>query len=136
MYRLWLIAGAANMLLALIIAAAVGHRLEGEFVPVIRAIFDTAREMHFVHALALIAVGIVSAQFGRKLMIDLAGWAFLVGIVCFCGGIYLGFGPNATQVRPLIPIGGVALMAGWVLFAAGALFLKRPVAAQTSAASG
>lgn len=125
MYRFWLIAGALNMLLALIVAAAVGHRLEGEFVPVIRAIFDTAREMHFVHALALIAVGIVSAQFGRKLLIDLAGWAFLAGIVFFCGGIYLGFGPNATQVRPLIPLGGVSLMLGWILFAAGAFFLRR-----------
>ena len=125
MYRFWLIAGALNMLLALIVAAAVGHRLEGEFVPVIRAIFDTAREMHFVHALALIAVGIVSAQFGRKLLIDLAGWAFLVGTVFFCGGIYLGFGPNATQVRALIPLGGASLMLGWILFAAGAFFLKR-----------
>ena len=126
MYRFWLIAGALNMLLALIVAAAVGHKLEGEFVPVIRAIFDTAREMHFVHALALIAVGIVSAQFGRKLLIDLAGWAFLVGVILFCGGIYLGFGPNATQVRALIPLGGASLMLGWVMFAAGVFFLKRP----------
>jgi uncharacterized membrane protein YgdD (TMEM256/DUF423 family) len=125
MYRLWLIAGAVNMLLALIVAAAVGHKLEGEFVPIVRNIFDTAREMHFVHALALIAVGIVSAQFGRKLLIDLAGWAFLAGIVFFCGGIYAAFGPNATAVKPLIPVGGLSLMAGWVLFAAGALFLKR-----------
>ena len=124
MYRFWLIAGALNMLVALIVAAAVGHRLEGEFVPVICAIFDTAREMHFVHALALVAVGIISAQFGRKLMIDLAGWALLAGIVFFCGGIYLGFGPNATAVRPLIPVGGVSLMAGWILFAVGAFFLK------------
>jgi uncharacterized membrane protein YgdD (TMEM256/DUF423 family) len=113
------------MLAALIVAAAVGHRLEGEFVPVIRAIFDTAREMHFVHALALIAVGIVSAQFGRKLVIDLAGWAFLVGIVLFCGGIYAGFGPNAVQARALIPVGGLSLMLGWLLFAVGAFFLKR-----------
>ena len=126
MYRFWLIAGALNMLLALVVAAAVGHKLEGEFVPVIRAIFDTAREMHFVHALALIAVGIVSAQFGRKLLIDLAGWAFLVGVILFCGGIYLGFGPNATQVRALIPLGGASLMLGWVMFAAGVFFLKRP----------
>jgi uncharacterized membrane protein YgdD (TMEM256/DUF423 family) len=125
MYRLWLIAGALNMLAALSVAAAVGHQLEGEFVPVIRAIFDTAREMHFVHALALFAVGIVSAQFGRKLVIDLAGWAFLAGIVLFCGGIYAGFGPNATQVRPLIPVGGATLMLGWLLFAVGAFFLKR-----------
>ena len=125
MHRFWLIAGAANMLLALIVAAAVGHRLQGEFVPVIRNIFDTAREMHFVHALALIVVGVLSAQFGRKLLLDLAGWAFLTGIVCFCGGIYLGFGPNATEVRPLIPVGGVSLMAGWALFALAAFFLKR-----------
>src|SRR6185436_15999370 len=116
MYRFWLIAGALNMLLALIIAAAVGHKLEGEFVPIIRNIFDTAREMHFVHALALIAVGIVSAQFGRKLLIDLAGWAFFAGIVFFCGGIYAAFGPNATALKPLIPLGGVSLMLGWILF--------------------
>ena len=125
MYRFWLIAGAVNMLLALIVAAAVGHKLEGEFVPIVRNIFDTAREMHFVHALALLAVGIVSAQFGRKLLIDLAGWAFLLGIVLFCGGIYAAFGPNATALKPMIPVGGLSLMAGWVLFAAGALFLKR-----------
>jgi uncharacterized membrane protein YgdD (TMEM256/DUF423 family) len=128
MYRFWLAAGAINMLLALMVAAAVGHRLEGEFVPVIRNIFDTAREMHFVHALALVAVGIVSAQFGRKLLIDLAGFAFLAGIVFFCGGIYAAFGPSAAQVKPLIPVGGVALMGGWVLFGLGALFLKRPAA--------
>lgn len=125
MTRLWLIAGALNMLLALIIAASVGHRLEGEFVPVIRNIFDTAREMHFVHALGLIAVGIVSAQFGRKLLLDLAGAAFLAGIVLFCGGIYAAFGPNAEGLKPLIPLGGISLMLGWVLFAAAGLFLKR-----------
>ena len=82
-------------------------------------------EMHFVHALALIAVGIVSAQFGRKLLIDLAGAAFLVGIILFCGGIYAAFGPEATAAKPLIPLGGASFMLGWVLFAAGAFFLKR-----------
>ena len=125
MFRFWLIAGAANMLLALIIAAALGHKLEGEFVPVVRAVLDTAREMHFVHGLALIAVGIVSAQFGRKLLIDLAGWAFLAGIFLFCGGLYAAFGPTAAQVKPLIPVGGVSLMLGWLLFAIGSFFLKR-----------
>lgn len=126
MHRFWLIVGAANMLLALVVAAATGHRMEGEFVPVIRAIFDTAREMHFVHALGLVAVGIVTAQFGRKLLIDLAGAAFLIGIICFSGGIYLGYGAGVTEVRMLIPVGGVSLMAGWVLFAIGAFSLKRP----------
>jgi uncharacterized membrane protein YgdD (TMEM256/DUF423 family) len=125
MTRLWLAAGALNMLLALIAAAAIGHRLEGEFVPVIRNIFDTAREMHFVHALGLIAVGLASAQLGRKLLLDLAGAAFLTGITFFCGGIYAAFGPNAASVKPLIPVGGATLMLGWALFATAALFAKR-----------
>ena len=79
MYRLWLVTGSISMLAALAIAAATGHGLKGEFVPVVRQVLDTAREMHFVHSLALLAVGIISAQFGRKLLIDLAGVAFLAG---------------------------------------------------------
>jgi hypothetical protein len=80
MYRLWLVTGALSMLSALAIAAATGHALKGEFVPVVRQILDTAREMHFVHSLALIAVGIISAQFGRKLLIDLADVLLAFGV--------------------------------------------------------
>ena len=117
MPRFWLLAGALNMLLALVIAAATGHRLGGEFVPVIRDIFSTAREMHFVHALGLIAIGLTSAHFGRHRLLDFAGYAFLAGILFFCGGLYLGYGP-LPAVRPMIPLGGISFMLGWTLFAA------------------
>lgn len=116
MPRFWLIAGALNMLLALVIAAATGHRLEGEFVPVIRDVFSTAREMHFVHALGLIAIGVTSTHFGQSRLLNFAGYAFLAGVVFFCGGLYLGYGP-LPAVRPMIPLGGVSFMAGWILFA-------------------
>lgn len=119
MHRFWLIAGALNMLLALVVGAATGHRLEGEFLPVVRSIYDTAREMHFVHALGLVAIGIVTDRFGRQRLFDVAGIAFFAGILCFCGGIYLGYGPTPS-VRPIIPIGGVSFMVGWLLFAIGA----------------
>lgn len=125
MFRFWLIAGALNMLLTLIIAAAVGHNLQGEFVPVARAILDTAREIHFIHALGLIAVGIVTAQFGRSHFIDIAGYSFLGGIVLFCGGLYAAFGATDWFVKILIPIGGLTLMFGWIMFAAGALFFRQ-----------
>ena len=49
----------------------------------------------------------------------------LVGIILFCGGIYAAFGPQAAAAKPLIPLGGASFMLGWVLFAAGAFFLKR-----------
>ena len=128
MHRFWLIAGATNMLLALIIAAATGHQLQTEFVPVTRNILDTAREMHFVHALALIAVGILTAQLDRSRLIEFAGWAFLAGIAFFCGGIYAAYDLRLAELKLMIPLGGITLMLGWALFAAGALSLKRPAA--------
>lgn len=125
MHRLWLGLGALNMLIALIVAAAFGHRPEGEFVPVARATMDTAREMHFIHALALFAPGILTVQFGRKRTMDAAGWAFLAGIVLFCGGIYVGHGLSVAELRPLIPFGGVSFMAGWIALLAGVLSATR-----------
>ncbi|MCE9651241.1 MAG: DUF423 domain-containing protein, partial [Parvibaculum sp.] len=108
MPRFCMIAGAANMLLALMIAAATGHQLQTEFVPVLRNILDTAREMHFVHALALVAVGIVASSFERNRLIEFAGFAFLTGITFFCGGIYAAYDLNLPALKPMIPLGGIA----------------------------
>lgn len=124
MHRFWIVAGALNMLACLIFAAATGHASNGEFVPVARQVLDTAREMHFVHSLALIAIGILSVQFPPSRWLDWAGIAFLVGIFCFSGGIYAAFGPLNLAVKILIPIGGTALMAGWCLFAFAGVKLK------------
>jgi uncharacterized membrane protein YgdD (TMEM256/DUF423 family) len=121
MPRFWLAAGAVNMLLALVIAAGTGHQPPGEFVPLAKNTLDTAREMHFVHALALIATGILGAQFGRSRLIDAAGWAFLAGIALFCGGIYAANIFGLAQFKFTVPFGGASLMAGWILFAVGAL---------------
>ena len=57
MVRFWFVVGALNMLVGLAFASATGHAPNGEFVPVARQTLDTAREMHFVHSMALIAAG-------------------------------------------------------------------------------
>lgn len=126
LHRVWLIAGAASALIALAFAAYVSHRLGAEFAPFIRETVNTAREIHFVHALALIAVGILSLRSGPNLFLHLAGAAFLIGTVFFCGGLYGSADPSGQfdAFKPLIPVGGMTLMAGWVLFAVGAWNLK------------
>jgi len=130
MHRVWLVAGAVSAFASLAFAAWVSHKLEGEFVPFIRITLDTAREIQFVHALAMIAVGILSLQPGRHLFLHLAGAAFLAGSVLFCGALYVSVDPTGQgdALKPLIPIGGILLFAGWTLFAIGALALKRPAA--------
>ena len=117
MQRFWIIAGALNMLAALAFAAATGHAPPGDFVPMSRQILDTAREMHFVHALALVLVSILTAQFGTSRLLNAAGGAFLLGIVCFSGGLDAAYGPLAFDVKSLIPVGGIFFMLGWIMLA-------------------
>ena len=130
MHRLWLIAGALSAFAALAFAAWVSHKLEGEFVPFVRITLDTAREIQFVHALALIAIGILNLQPGRHLFLNIAGAAFLIGSIFFCGGLYLSVDPTGQYdaLKPLIPVGGALLLGGWILFAFGAFALKPPAA--------
>lgn len=124
MHRFWIIAGALNMLAALAFAAATGHASPGEFVPVVRRTLDTARDMHFIHAVGLIVIGILTAQFGPRALLNVAGGAFLVGIACFSGGIDAAYGPIALNLTMLIPLGGIAFMAGWIALAIAAWGLK------------
>ena len=129
MHRLWLIAGAVSAFAALAFAAYVRHELQGEnFLPYVQMTLDTAREIQFVHALALIAVGILTLQPGKHLFLHLAGAAFVTGTILFCGAISVAVDPtgHGDALKPLIPVGGVLLFVGWALFAIGAAALKRP----------
>jgi uncharacterized membrane protein YgdD (TMEM256/DUF423 family) len=128
MHRVWLIAGAVSAFVALAFAAWVSHELGDNYLPMMRMMLDTGREIQFVHALALIAVGILTLQPGRHLFLHLAGAAFLAGSILFCGGLYTAADPTGQfdALKPIIPVGGILLFAGWTFFAVGAFLLKRP----------
>jgi uncharacterized membrane protein YgdD (TMEM256/DUF423 family) len=50
----------------------------------------------------------------------LAGWGFLAGSVLFSGALYVMGVTGLRTLGPIVPLGGVLLMAGWVaLFAYG-----------------
>src|SRR5262245_48316726 len=127
MHRVWLLAGAVLAFLALAFAAYTSHALGDNYLPMMRMILDTAREIQFVHALALIAVGILTMRPGSHPFLHIAGAAFLVGTILFCGGLDTSADPTGRfdALKPIIPVGGVFLFAGWALFAFGALGLKK-----------
>jgi len=128
MHRVWLISGALLAFAALAFAAYTSHALGDEYLPMMRMQLDTSREIQFVHALALIAVGILTLQVGRQLFLDLAGAAFLVGTILFCGGLDTSADPTGQfdALKPIIPVGGILLHAGWVLLALAVAGLKKP----------
>ncbi len=92
--------------------------------------FQTAAQYQFWHALALLAVGIIfSGPFSPRLLKWSAG-CFIAGILLFSGSLYLlsylkisGSGLSSA-VGPVTPLGGVFLVAGWLILAAALLRKK------------
>ena len=111
----------AGLLLALatIFGAFGAHALKAQLSPDRLEVYETAVRYHFFHALGLLGIGLAL----RFMDVSSVRWAavlVIVGIVLFSGSLYaLTFGAP----RPLgivTPIGGLALIAGWVCFAVGA----------------
>ncbi|UCD78952.1 MAG: DUF423 domain-containing protein [Desulfobacterales bacterium] len=85
--------------------------------------FDLATRYMFYHGLALILLGFVKDRYAN-IPFQLSGWLMVAGTILFQGNLYL---ISLTGVRLfgfLTPVGGLCLMAGWLLFAYYALQVK------------
>ena len=82
--------------------------------------FETGVRYHMYHALALLAVAWAAARW-ESAAIVVAGWAFVFGILIFSGSLYFLVITGPRWLGAITPIGGVALIVGWVLLAWGAL---------------
>ncbi len=86
------------------------------------AVFDTGVQYHGVHALAVVAValaiGLAGAQ-GRPAPVglNLAGWAFVLGIALFSGSLYAMGVTGIRWLGAITPLGGVAFLIGWLALA-------------------
>jgi uncharacterized membrane protein YgdD (TMEM256/DUF423 family) len=89
-------------------------------------VFETAVRYHFYHAIALVLVGLLALQAGAAggrapAGSGAAAWAFVAGIAIFSGSLYLLTLTGMRWLGAITPIGGVAFILGWVLFARAAL---------------
>lgn len=103
---LWLMVAGINGVLAIAAASWAAHGAGTSFQ------MDSAARLHIYHALALFGVAAMMRVRGGR-FIRLAGWAFMTGIVLFCGLIYLHVLVDWYPAPLLVPTGGVAFMIGW-----------------------
>ncbi|MDA0833544.1 MAG: DUF423 domain-containing protein [Planctomycetota bacterium] len=82
--------------------------------------FKTGAEYQMYHALALLALGVLTQQRTSRWATS-AGWSFTVGILLFSGSLYLLALTGETKWGMVAPIGGTLLIVGWALFAVAAL---------------
>lgn len=110
---------------AVILGAFGAHGLKNILSADAMAIWTKGIEYQFYHTFALLFLS-TFARFRTKL-VDISYFCFTIGIVLFSGSLYLlatrevlhiGF---VNFIGPVTPLGGLLLVAGWVLLFFAAL---------------
>ena len=110
------VCGGLSGFIAIVLTAWAAHGLSSVVSPddLERIVIGTRLQLW--HALALLAVGALAAVRPAR-MLDYTVWAFVLGTILFSGNLYLRAFTGATALSFLTPVGGIALMAGWLLLA-------------------
>ncbi|XP_013876676.1 transmembrane protein 256 isoform X1 [Austrofundulus limnaeus] len=80
------------------------------------SLYETANKYHFYHSLALLG----AAHCGKPLLItnklssSQAGTILIAGMGMFCGPLYHQALTGDPSLGKMAPVGGVAMMAGWL----------------------
>ena len=115
--KLFLVLGALIGALAVVLGAFGAHALRARLAPDVLAVYNTAVQYHFWHALALVAIGIVAIHLPGSTALKWSGALMLAGIVLFSGSLYVLALTGARSLGAVTPFGGAAFIAGWVLLA-------------------
>ena len=108
--------------LSVILGAFASHALQERLSARALEIWETATKYQMYHALALLLVALLLRLLATSSTpLIAAGWAFTVGIILFSGSLYALSLTNIKGLGAITPLGGVALIIGWVclLVAAG-----------------
>jgi uncharacterized membrane protein YgdD (TMEM256/DUF423 family) len=115
MNKALMILGAANAFLAVGLGAFGAHGLKPKLSTEMLAVFQTAVQYHFYHALGLLLIGIVATLWPGSGLLKVAGWAMLGGIILFSGSLYILSISGIRWLGAVTPFGGLAFLAAWAM---------------------
>ncbi|TQV65242.1 MAG: DUF423 domain-containing protein [Halothiobacillaceae bacterium] len=122
--RLFLLAACLLGGLGVALGAFGAHGLKKMLDPRLLEVYETAVLYQFLHAFALLAVGLWIRQTGASRPLNLAGLLWIGGIVLFSGSLYLYVLSGIHMLAFVTPFGGMLLILGWI--AAGWAAWQRP----------
>ena len=105
--------------LAVAAGAFGAHALEGKLTERGSQNYETAARYQMYHALALAITGLLALHQPAG-SLTAAGYCFLFGTLIFSGLLYALALGGPKILGALVPIGGTALIVGWVCLAIGA----------------
>lgn len=113
----FLFAGAINAFIAIALGAFAAHGLESQLDENMLAVFKTGAEYQLTHALALVAVALLCNSWPQQKLLNICGWAFVVGTIFFSFSLYALALTGIGVLGAITPIGGVAFLVGWAALA-------------------
>lgn len=119
--KLFLVLGGVNAMLVVVLGAFGAHFLKTRIPGEMMAVYQTAVFYHGIHALGLIAIGMVTAWLTGSIYLKSAGWIMFAGIVLFSGSLYLLSVTGLHWLGAITPIGGLAFILAWLLFCVAVL---------------
>lgn len=119
MQRILLTCGALYGALAVALGAFGAHALKARLAPELLAHWGTATQYLALHALALLATGMLIERQPPHRSLTLAGQALLLGAAIFSGSLYLRVLLDMPSWGMVTPLGGALLILGWLLLAFG-----------------
>ena len=119
--RKFIIVGAISAALAIGLGAFGAHALKASLSPGMYEVYQTAVLYHLVHSLGLLAVAFVCFTKPTSGMAKMSGWLMSGGMILFSGSLYLLAVTGAKWLGAITPLGGIAMIAAWLLMAAAAI---------------
>lgn len=117
MSRAFLVLGAVNAFLCVVLGALGAHGLKSILAPDILTTFQVGVQYHFYHAIGLILVGLTLNRFPQARALKFSGILMLIGIVLFSGTLYIVSVTGWKGLSMTAPLGGMSYMSAWLLFA-------------------
>ena len=112
-----LLAAAVALAAAVMFGAFGAHALKARLTPDLLAIYQTAVQYHFWHALGLLAVALLMLHFPDATSLTWVAWLLIAGLILFSGTLYVLALTGQRWLGAVTPLGGVALIAAWLVLA-------------------
>lgn len=104
--------------LSVILGAFAAHGLRNKLSEDMQAVFKIGVDYQFYHtfALGLVSLTVLFQNNDASQFITWSFYSFVIGIIFFSGSLYLLALTQNKIFGPITPLGGLFLIAGWVLF--------------------
>lgn len=112
-----LMLGALNGFLAVTLGAFGAHGLKDKLSPDLLAVYETAVQYHFYHALGLVLIAILTLIAPQVSLLKTTGYVMFAGIVVFSGSLYILSITGVRWLGAITPIGGVLFLVAWAMLA-------------------